>query len=922
MRIRQILPFLLLLFIAQVALATHNRAGEIIYAHVGGSAPTYDFSIITYTQTNSPADRDSLKLEIYFAGATVPLSTLLMDRTSIVPYGLNLGVQQNIYKYRFGTYTFPGPGIYILSMNDPNRIADITNIPASVNIQFTLEDTIIIRDPQFFGYNSSPVLLENPIVFAPLYQPFTYNPGAYDPDGDSLTYELMEPLAGFGTTIGGYRYPSDPNYAAPPLPNNFTINRVTGDVLWDVPSSLGIFNVAIIIRDYREGRLMGTIIRDMQIIVVLPHQNPPKLSNVIDTCVEAGSQLLWTMIGTDPDVGQTLTMSATGGPFYVDDSPATFTSTPSFSPVTGQFQWNTNCSHISPVTYTVVFKVADDYRNPQNQGNPYSDIKSWRIRVVAPPVQNLQAVAGTNDITLSWDNYICAAADTFMGFTVWRKRGCDTTDLGPCFTGNLAALGYQQIAGPMKDYNYVDTDVSKGVFYTYRIMTRFAKRIPGSANFVYNQVSGLPSDPLCLVVNSDVPFITKVSVEATGAANGQIRVEWVPPSPLVLDTQLARAPYRVDLYRHTGFTADQNPTFLQSFTYNSYSSFAPDGYTDNGLNTIAGPYNYHITFFATDGANQFYEVGSTSNASSIYLTTLTSGNQLSLSWDEDVPWINYAYTILREQTGNPGLFDTIARVESSPYIDTGLVNGLEYCYVVYGTGSYFNPATPDSLINFSQYTCDIPMDTVPPCVPQLTVTNDCDILLSGSDPNDLKNRLRWTNPVTQCAEDAFDRYKVYYAPVSGAPLELIAEIFNDWDTFYTHDGLKSLAGCYVVTAVDTFGNESGLVNKVCVDNCPVYRLPNAFSPNGDGQNDLFTPFLPFFFVDKIDLKVFNRWGNLVFETTDPMINWDGTDINTGKALAESAYFYTCEVYEIRVDGINRLSEPLSGYIHLFRGQGQ
>ena len=135
---------------------------------------------------------------------------------------------------------------------------------------------------------------------------------------------------------------------------------------------------------------------------------------------------------------------------------------------------------------------------------------------------------------------------------------------------------------------------------------------------------------------------------------------------------------------------------------------------------------------------------------------------------------------------------------------------------------------------------------------------------------------------------------------------------------YDHAELSALAGCYVVTAYDTFGNESSRTAKLCLDNCPLYRLPNTFTPNGDGQNDLFTPILPYFFIDHINIRIFNRWGVLVYETSDPMINWDGRNMQNGKEVEEGTYHYVCEVYESRVAGVVKQSEPLSGYIQIIR----
>lgn len=901
-----------------LAMATHNRAGEIIYRHLGGPSPTYEITIITYTESASLADRDSLTLEVYYLGQTNAISTIEVGRDQITVFGSNLGIQEN--RYIVESYTFPGPGQYKIAMTDPNRIDGIINIAQSVNEAFYIEDTLFIRDPQFYAFNNSPVLLESPIVFTPRFAQFRYNPAAYDPDGDSLVFALVDPKQNQLNSVSGYRYPDHPAFGTPGFPNSFTIDSVTGDILWDVPTVLGIYNIAILVREFRDGIFLGSLVRDMQIIVVNNQFNPPVVQVPEDTCILVGDRLTALIRGSDPDNFQTLTLTANGGPFFVDNSPATFVSNPAKGNVTGFFDWRTNCSHISPVPYTVVFKVQDDFVNAAGASQPYSDIRSWRIRVVAPPVNNLTATALPDGIDLNWEEpYSCADVDTFLGFSIWRKRGCDSTLLDPCFTGSLTAYGYQRIAGPLKSYSYLDTTINKGVVYAYRIVPEFAKPIPGSSQFTFNAVSGLPSDQVCAVVNADVPLFTQVDVAATDANAGVILLAWVAPNADVLDTLLNPGPYKVELYRHTGFQAILNPILLQSYTYPQFAQFTRESFTDTGLNTVDGPYNYGLTFYGTRNG-QYYEIGKATNASSIYLNTAAGGNRLELQWEEDVPWINYQYQVLREQAGTPGTFDTLAMVTTNRFIDTGLVNGETYCYYIRAFGSYFNPFTPDTLINRSQIKCDVPQDTIPPCVPALTVENDCADILSGSFPEVLTNSLIWSSPVTRCQEDALVAYRIYYSPSANEPLAMLREITDISDTVFFHTDLVNLAGCYAVTAIDSFGNESDTSNRVCVDNCPYYVLPSAFSPNNDGDNDLYTPRFPYFFVDRVEMSIFNRWGNLVFQTEDPMINWDGTDQVTGGVLAEGVYYYTCRVFQVQVGGIQELAEPLNGYIHLIRSE--
>ena len=64
-------------------------------------------------------------------------------------------------------------------------------------------------------------------------------------------------------------------------------------------------------------------------------------------------------------------------------------------------------------------------------------------------------------------------------------------------------------------------------------------------------------------------------------------------------------------------------------------------------------------------------------------------------------------------------------------------------------------------------------------------------------------------------------------------------------------------------------------------------IPNVFTPNGDGANDEFR--VAYRSLKEFHCWVYNRWGHLVYEWTDPAKGWDGTI--GGKPAAEGAYFY-------------------------------
>lgn len=99
-------------------------------------------------------------------------------------------------------------------------------------------------------------------------------------------------------------------------------------------------------------------------------------------------------------------------------------------------------------------------------------------------------------------------------------------------------------------------------------------------------------------------------------------------------------------------------------------------------------------------------------------------------------------------------------------------------------------------------------------------------------------------------------------------------------------------GLYDVTLVgDLNGCPNNASGQILVTNYgpPEIIVPNVFSPNGDGINDVW------FFVSltkaaSLELEIVNRWGNLIFESSDLNTTWDGKDLS-GSDLAEGVYFY-------------------------------
>jgi gliding motility-associated-like protein len=84
-------------------------------------------------------------------------------------------------------------------------------------------------------------------------------------------------------------------------------------------------------------------------------------------------------------------------------------------------------------------------------------------------------------------------------------------------------------------------------------------------------------------------------------------------------------------------------------------------------------------------------------------------------------------------------------------------------------------------------------------------------------------------------------------------------------------------GMYTVTATNKCGSSSGQI-QLTRGVCKLY-MPNAFTPNGDGINDLFRVKYPGF-IKTFHMAIYNRWGAIVFQTENPLDGWNGRYRNT------------------------------------------
>ena len=871
------------LIISGSLLATHNRAGQITYVHVEGF--TYEVTILTCTDISSPNNADRPYMPIVWGdGSPADSIQRIGNGTIITPFV----VKENRYVKQ---HTFPGPGTYSLYSEDPNRNGGINNIPNSIDVIFSITSVLVISaDTEFGAFNNSVQLLNAPKDDACSNALWLHNPVAVDPDGDSLAYELIPCTGAGGLPIMDYEYPDE-------YQNNngvMTIDPITGTVSWDVPLFFGEYNIAIRINEYRQGIFVGSVVRDMQITVFGCNNQPPQIQNLSDLCIVAGNLGSQQIVVQDPD-GDNMDLEMFGEPFELDLNWADFNQTSSFNPAQGTFLWIPSCDEVRLAPYLAYVKATDITNEPTD----LSDIDQFNVQVIAPRVENLNTtIQEGGDILLEWDSEECESSS---GYKIYRRIGTSSFNPGPCQTGLPASAGYdliETIQG-INILSYLDTDVPYGSLVCYRVVACF----PDGAESIV-------SAEVCDEIDRVKPAITQATVDLTGSSDGEVTLRWV--APLELDTIVAfTGPYSYRVSRASGISG-----FTEVFTTPETATMNVPledlVFVDTDLDTEGSQYRYRVGFL-----NNGEFISSSTQASTIRLTLTPLDNRSLLEWQETVPWLNTEYEVY-EVNPLDGTLDLLTVTSESFYEHEGLTNGTEYCYVVKSNGMYSAGSGIDQMIeNFSQQSCTRPIDLEAPCPPSLSFSGTCE---------DENYELNWVISNEPCNEDVTS-YGIYYAPNDTADFSLLTIIEGRENmTFFPEPDFA--VGCFQVTALDsllilpggmTSQNESLPSNSVCLESCPIYELPNVISPNGDGFNDLFRPFDPYRYVDSIDLNIYNRWGQIVFKTTDPAILWDGSNKDSGEQVSDGVYFYTVDIFERTLRGL--VQRSLAGDLTIIDNRG-
>ncbi|RFC54349.1 choice-of-anchor L domain-containing protein [Brumimicrobium aurantiacum] len=148
-----------------------------------------------------------------------------------------------------------------------------------------------------------------------------------------------------------------------------------------------------------------------------------------------------------------------------------------------------------------------------------------------------------------------------------------------------------------------------------------------------------------------------------------------------------------------------------------------------------------------------------------------------------------------------------------------------------------------------------------------------------------------------------DPATTYYWDFGNGESNIVGDLSDQYSTYYQE-------GVYTVTLVTEKGNCSDETSRTVTVTLPLgYEMPNIFTPNGDGVNDFFT--LNAENAQSLEIVILNRWGNVVFESTDVDFKWNGQKDNSGAECTDGTYFYQFTIIDL-----NGQSKSEQGFVQL------
>lgn len=815
-----VILFLLLVGVVQPSKASHIMGGEITWQCLGSGS--YQFDLVLYRDCNGLDIVDpSLDIEVWGHPtintiqcdlfATLDLSP---DCTEIPGFPVELecgtGSQSGNGAGAVQKYTYRSAPI-VLSGTPPadgwaftydsfSRNWNLTNIddPASYGVTLSAIMYTVPGNSANPCTDSSPQFAQDPYMLLCGGTNFQYNANAFDPDNDSLVYSWGTPLDHFPT--GSFDPPTNP--APVPFEPGFSLSNPTPDASFDpgnIPASMdpttgditflsntfGNFGLVQKIDSYRNGQLIATINREIQMIVIpcpgyvntAPTITPPFAGNTsFDAEFFAGDLINFDIIITDNEnlqdgSPQTVTLNPSGNYFGTnftdpnngcDYGPcATLDQAPLIQGVQGlttNFNWQTSCDHLLDANgvqqneqiYEFVLNAQDDYCSVPGRTYETIRIKLKNQADVAPVDLHCIDVLDNGDVSLTWTQ-ATDIGSSFVEYQVWSLED-----------GFIASI--PTITTETYTVNGANADLGSKHYY---ILTRFGC---GGNNLA-------PSDTL-----------ESIHLNLNDLGDGRLHLTWNSTSdPMNGGDDVMQQVFR------------EYPA--GNWTLRATVPYGTNELVDT-IDICNADLNYEIVIPNSAGCNSTSNTvgGTFQDIINPYIPNLnwvsidtTSGN-VDISWDENGALDTYGYVVYGLINGFWVPIDTVWGISSTDYSYAATNSALE--------PESFRVTAFDSCMT----------NSVPPTfqTSALSTAHTTIHLQTDLDVCEREVNLNWTH--YEGWVDGIEKYEIIVS-VSGSSFDVIGSVDGNITT-YTHNNVNyDLTYYYFIRAVGnndsiSYSNES------------------------------------------------------------------------------------------------------------------
>lgn len=919
--------------------ASHAMGGDLTYKCNGNNSYTFTFSFYrdcsgipvlpTYdmTITNSCGFGNVSLVLSPVAGSPTQISPVCDGDTSTCDGGIYTGIQEWIYS---STYTLPGNCAdwqFSISVNARNN--SITTARSGVNL-FIYSTLNNLNGT----CNNSPTFANRPVPFACVGQQFCFNHGASDLDGDSLSYELITPRKGplpSDTIDYSPPYTKDqPVRSSPPM----RFNATTGDFCM-FPTQPDVTVMAVLVKEWRNGVLIGQVERDIQLTVlqcnnILPVASGINGTPIFNTAVCANAQLCFWVGTADGNVSDTTAIS-----WDAAIPNATLTTTNNKRD-TAIFCWTPTKADVRNNPYCFTVSVRDN-------SCPYVGTQIYSYCIT---VNDVTANAGP-DILLP-----CGVDTILTGYGI----GGDNSYV---YTWNPGSINQQQLTG-VTPGTYIVTVESAGCYDSDTVSVIAGLGVPVPEYSFSTDCNGLTQFTDLSVINGGV-----INSWLWNFGDGNIDTIQNPHHLFLLDSV-----YSVSLTVTTSTGCDStitysvpiskdtpNSLFLWSNTCEGDSNrfMANPGYAyqwnfgdgsysnqQNPKHLFITPGTYQVKLITTnqlgcsDSTTRFIEVfespGITFNGISacenvpVQFTGMSNTPISSWSWDFGdgittravSPKHTYTtagtyYPTLNVISANGCKDSTTNEININPsptiivsannnclgyptqFIDNSIssVGNIIKYHWNFGDGNFDTIQNPIHIFNIAgEKTITISITTDSGCVASNTITDIMEVYNSpdATYTNDAKFASDLNSTVTFTPNNVWcESYQWYFGDGDSSNSMIPSHGYPDTGVYQSKLIVTDSNGC-----VDSTSTEINILPAA------VIYVPNSFTPNNDGINDIFK--VSTINIIRLEIQIFDRWGILIYQSNDLEGNWNGN--KDGNAVQADTYI--CRILATDGSGKTRL----------------